>query len=701
MATTAEIGKLRAELVLKNKKFEAGIKKSTRSTRSFQSSLKKMGTALVVAFGAAAVAAIGLVTKKLIEAARNAEETENLFRESFRDMSEEARAWSIETSRALGLNQFELRENSALIFNMVRSMGLGKEAAFEMATGMTQLANDMASFFNLRPEDAFAKLRSGITGEAEPLKRLGVLVDEATIKQIAYNKGLVVTGSTLTQVQKVQARWLAILDQTQTAQGDLGRTLGSTSNQMRSISARVEELSVTMGQNLIPVFDRILTVVSGVVNELQGFFDALKDIDEISRRLAKSTLETRFSRISEEVDSLRIKAERLQNLLDKNAQLLFGNTDAVKEELRLTKELIKTRVKVLDQLIKARNRNLKLGLLDAKPKDTFRQITGPQAPVVDTSIKRAMDQQVKDFLAHQEKIANIQSEIIKSSTTSAQKEFDLFNKALAGFRHTREISLGDTLERSIFGTQEEESLRAAKAIELGLVDVEQQFGKVNEKALKMSEILKFFKDPLDDLAKLSVAIEDVGKQMGLTTLEIQDAVERAEESFGVITEEFTDFEKQVLSGIEAIRSGFESRLTDAIDGLLEKTGDFKEGMLDALRAIRRELVRTLLVQPFIKGVGGFFGIPGFAHGGNIKANQLSVVGEAGPELFVPSVSGSIVPNDKISGGGNTIYIDARNSMGEKDLERKMRRTIAEATPFLTNVTVKTDREEKRHNPHLR
>ena len=120
-----------------------------------------------------------------------------------------------------------------------------------------------------------------------------------------------------------------------------------------------------------------------------------------------------------------------------------------------------------------------------------------------------------------------------------------------------------------------------------------------------------------------------------------------------------------------------------------------------MKIIRRELIRTFLVQAPINFLGGLLGIPGFASGGNIGAGQLSVVGEKGPELFVPGVSGSIIPNDKLSGGGNTVYIDARGSMGEKDLERKMRRSIAEAAPFLTDVAVKTVREENRHNPNLR
>lgn len=107
---------------------------------------------------------------------------------------------------------------------MTKSMGIAGDTAYDLSTSLVLLAQDMASFYNMDTEEAFVKLRAGITGETEPLKALGILVDENTVSQYAYQNGLAETGEELTQQQKVLARYYAILDQTSTAQGDLART---------------------------------------------------------------------------------------------------------------------------------------------------------------------------------------------------------------------------------------------------------------------------------------------------------------------------------------------------------------------------------------------------------------------------------------------------------------------------------------------
>ena len=118
-------------------------------------------------------AAAGYTTKMAMEAV----ESENLFAESFGSMATKARAWSVKLREELGLNEYTVRRQSGTFYVMFNSMGLGVEKAYELSTGMTQLAYDMASFYNLNPEEAFEKLRAGITGSVEPLRRLGIFTD--------------------------------------------------------------------------------------------------------------------------------------------------------------------------------------------------------------------------------------------------------------------------------------------------------------------------------------------------------------------------------------------------------------------------------------------------------------------------------------------------------------------------------------------
>lgn len=197
-----------------------------------------------------------------LKSAMEAVESENLFEVSFGEMSKAARDWSDELSRTLGINAYELRKSSAMLYTMSSSMGLAKDKAFEMSTGLTKLAYDMASFYNLKPEEAFQKLRSGIVGETEPLRTLGILIDENTTKSVAYANGIAKAGATLTQQEKVQARYLAIMQQTTQAQGDLARTIDSPTNQLRVLSERFDQISIQVGNALIPSFQVVLTMLS-------------------------------------------------------------------------------------------------------------------------------------------------------------------------------------------------------------------------------------------------------------------------------------------------------------------------------------------------------------------------------------------------------------------------------------------------------
>ena len=132
------------------------------------------------------------------------------------------------------MNEYEIRRNIGTFNVMFLSMGHGTRAAYDMATGLTQLSYDMASFYNLKPEEAFQKIRSGIVGMSRPLKDLGILLEETTIKQYALNHGIGDGTGELTQIEKVQARYGALLEQTTKAQGDMARTLDSTTNVFRS-----------------------------------------------------------------------------------------------------------------------------------------------------------------------------------------------------------------------------------------------------------------------------------------------------------------------------------------------------------------------------------------------------------------------------------------------------------------------------------
>uniref|UniRef100_A0A6M3KDW0 Putative tail tape measure protein n=1 Tax=viral metagenome TaxID=1070528 RepID=A0A6M3KDW0_9ZZZZ len=234
-----------------------------KSSQNMADSLKKVGIAMVAA-GTAVTAAMGLATKSAMDAV----ESENLFNASLGKNAKVVRDWSNALGKALGLNTYELRKNTGTIYVMVQSMGIASDAAMDMSEGITELAYDMASFYNISPEEAFGKLKSGLVGMSRPLQDLGILVNETTIKAYALKTGMIEQGQEMTEQQKVTARYGAILQATTVAQGDLARTMDSPTNKLRVLSSTFDELKIVIGENLLPIIGSLLTSMGNVLNEV-------------------------------------------------------------------------------------------------------------------------------------------------------------------------------------------------------------------------------------------------------------------------------------------------------------------------------------------------------------------------------------------------------------------------------------------------
>lgn len=211
---------------------------------------------------------IGKVIKDSIITAMDSIESDSMFDTVFGSLANDVRQWSEELQSTLGLNGYAIRENVATLYNMTQSMGLASNKALTLSKDMTLLAEDMASFYNISSDEAFNKIRSGLTGETEPLKALGILVDDATIKQYAYANGIAKTGSELSNTEKVMARYIAIQQQTATASGDLARTLNSPANQLRVLQNNLNLLKIELGNAFMPIVQVVLPILNSFVQAL-------------------------------------------------------------------------------------------------------------------------------------------------------------------------------------------------------------------------------------------------------------------------------------------------------------------------------------------------------------------------------------------------------------------------------------------------
>lgn len=253
--------------------FASKVDAETKRTEGLTDGLTKIGGAATgagLALTAGLTAPIALVGGLVGKLGIDAVESRNLMEVSFGSMIESADTWANALSKDLGLNRFEMEKTAGTMFNMVSSMGLGKTAAFDVSTGIVKLAADMASFRNISIDEALTKLKSGLVGETEPLKAIGILVDENTVKAYAYKNGIAAQGAELTAQQKVLARYGAIMQQTSNDQGDLARTMESPANQLRIMQSRITEAATSLGMSLVPMMSATINVVSKVVPIIQS-----------------------------------------------------------------------------------------------------------------------------------------------------------------------------------------------------------------------------------------------------------------------------------------------------------------------------------------------------------------------------------------------------------------------------------------------
>lgn len=286
-----------------------------------QSALAKAGRGTSRAFGVlgtAAAGAAGVIGKQSVTAAVDLGEQINKTRVVFRGSDRDILRWSKTTSTGLGISRRQALEATGVFGNMLVPMGLARKRAGDMSQRMVALAADMASFNNASPEDTLDALRAGLAGETEPLRRYGVFLNEARIKQEAQRLGLVkgtkdsdairvanlratvaqrryneavhehgsksrealsaraslitaensaskaAKGSTkdLSAAAKAQATYSLFLKDTKDAQGDFARTSDSLANRQRILSAQWENITAKIGVALLPVLEKAAGALS-------------------------------------------------------------------------------------------------------------------------------------------------------------------------------------------------------------------------------------------------------------------------------------------------------------------------------------------------------------------------------------------------------------------------------------------------------
>ena len=227
---------------------------------SVGSGLKK--AAIGVAGLAAGITGAGYVAKKFIDAGSDLEESMSKVNVVFGEAAQEVKDFAKNAAVSMGISNQKALEATGTYGNLLQAFGSTPQAAAEMSTSLVSLAGDLASFNNVSVDDAILALRSGLSGETEPLKRFGVAINDVRLKEEALKLGLYEGTGALSVQAKSQAAYALILKDTTLAQGDYARTADGVANASRTIGAQFQDIQATIGTALLPAFKEVLGFVS-------------------------------------------------------------------------------------------------------------------------------------------------------------------------------------------------------------------------------------------------------------------------------------------------------------------------------------------------------------------------------------------------------------------------------------------------------
>ena len=281
-------------------------------------------------------------------------ETQNVVDVTFEDSASTINKWAQEALNAYGITETKAKQYSSTLGAMLKSMGIADDQVLQMSMDMAGLAADMASFYNLDHGTAFEKIRSGISGETEPLKALGINMSVANLNAFALEKGMNKAFDKMSQAEQATLRYQYLLEATKDAQGDFARTGDSFSNEMRKLQTNLDRIKTEFGKGLLGVVTPAISLLNNVLSDKSYQYTTAEKImqerDEsiydAKATYAQSLTIVNSMRNMEQESGKAVKAtkawqEALENLknvmpglsqyVDLTSDAIMGNTERIKQ----------------------------------------------------------------------------------------------------------------------------------------------------------------------------------------------------------------------------------------------------------------------------------------------------------------------------------------------------------------------------------
>ncbi len=519
------------------------------------------GAAAFNLLGSAASGAADLIGDS-ITAASDMNESLSKSKVVFGQSSAEVEKFGRSAASSMGLSNQAALEAAGTFGNLLLSVGKTSAEAATMSTKMVALAADLGSFNNVPVEDALLAIRSGLTGESEPLKKFGVNLNETTLKAKALTLGLYNGKGVLDASAKATAAYAIILEQTTTAQGDFARTSTGMANQQKILAAKLKDTEAELGKKMIPVVIAAQEAFIGFFDVLDGHSGQIGSIgDSIAEQLKSGTVEG----LKQTKAALEQGIASLADQNDPIAEMLSGGQIA---ELKSQLDTV----------------NLAL----SRGGTAFANWGGSAASVT---------QEVAGAIGAIPDATEAMAAKVKVNTVSAADAFSQMTDSL-------KTSAQSAIDKAFDPTIEAYKLMGLNAAE-----------SAAQRALAAGKATGAERNALAEARKAQA------EQLAAMTLAGQTTA-------GAYTKGIADLKSNVKASSGAARAALQS-------------------VLDKILAL--EAHGKIDINVKTSPLGG-----ARAHGGPVAANKAYIVGEQGPEVFMPSTGGSIIPNGGGGGSGSPV-----------------------------------------------
>ena len=648
-----------------------------KSSQGISGAFRRMGTAIKAAVAAVVVQQAGRAGAALVNLASDIEEMQGKSSVVFGRFADDVRSQLTDFGNIVGRSSHELEGMASSIQDTFVPMGFARGEAAKLSVELTKLAVDVASFNNASDTETMEAFQSALVGNHETVRRFGVVITEATLKQELLRMGITRTGDAVTNAEKVQARLNLITAGTTDAQGDAARTADSFANQMRALKAELSEVGAELGQILLPIAKDLVSTFRDLTGSVRMFLGQLGLID-LTPADRISILNRQLEKTEDLLDAARANAQENDFLVDIARQIGVSlptqgdfNVDdlfnAVQQELNAKAEDLRLNIDVQRLLQQEPDAGGGAGAEGDgggsepfKASKTQTKIAGQNA-VLKKRIEMQADINQLTKAGHTEVAKHVAKQL---ELFDANVKLTNVSDELGRSEVERLIALGhtDTLTQKLVsdnialtGTQDgltKSTEASAKALD--------EYQKLVEEGVKIGQA--HIQDRLD-LEQAQLALNAAMLEGAILPEQYKIAMADLKEQLAELDPMYEQIKESTLALSQSISNSFADALLNGKDALESLQGVFKNFVQQMIaKAIELFVVNKIMNAVF--GLSGSSALPtksfglGQAGGGTLQAGRPTLVGERGPELIVPNSASTILNNQNtrgaLSGGGGTV-----------------------------------------------